>query len=256
MTDPEPLMRLVNIRKAYGSVQALSGVDLHVNEGEIVALLGDNGAGKTTLIKILSGVVQPDAGSITLRGKPVRFRSSADAIRSRIETIFQSSALVDQLSVSRNLFLGREPSRRILGILPRLSKRTMNEESTKLLKEMGLHRDLDPESRIAALSGGERQSIAIARAMHFDADLIILDEPTNNLGVDETRRVLQFIRDAKAKGRSSIFITHNIFHVFQVTDRIVVLRRGRKVADIPTSDTTIEEIERLITEDQESSQIA
>lgn len=243
----EPLIRLDDIRKTYGSVQALSGVDLHVNEGEIVALLGDNGAGKSTLTKILSGVIQPDAGSIALRGKPVKFRSSADAIRSRIETIFQGSALVEQLSVARNLFLGREPTKRILDILPRLSKRTMNQESRNLLKEMGLHRNIDPESGIATLSGGERQSIAIARAMHFDADLIILDEPTNNLGVEETWRVLQFIRDAKAEGRSSIFITHNIFHVFQVADRIVVLRRGLKVADIPASDTSIEEIERLIT---------
>jgi len=255
MTTSEPLMRLDGIRKSYGGIQALDGVDLHVGQGEILALLGDNGAGKSTLIKILSGVVRPDAGSITLRSTPVKFRTPGDAIRARIETIFQGSALVDDLSVSRNLFLGREPSTRLLGLVPRLSKRTMNTESTRLLKEMGLHRDIDPATRIAALSGGERQSIAIARAMHFDADLIILDEPTNNLGVDETRRVLQFIRDAKDKGRSIIFITHNIFHVFQVTDRIVVLRRGRKVADIPTPDTTIEEIEYLITGDREGSPI-
>ena len=247
MSSSVPLIRLYGIRKTYGNVQALSGVDLHADEGEIVALLGDNGAGKSTLTKILAGVTQPDAGSIELRGESVRFRNSADAIRARIETIFQGAALVEQLSVARNLFLGREPTRRILGILPRLSKRTMNQESRSLLKEMGLHRNIDPESGIAALSGGERQSIAIARAMHFDADLIILDEPTNNLGVEETWHVLQFIRDAKAEGRSIIFITHNIFHVFQVADRIVVLRRGIKVADVPTPDTSIEEIERLIT---------
>lgn len=242
-----PLISLRDIHKSYGGVQALSGVDLHVDEGEIVALLGDNGAGKSTLIKVLSGVTQPDRGSIAVRGKAVRFRSSADAIKARIETIFQGSALVDQLSVARNLFLGREPTTKVLGLIPRLSKRTMNEAATALLTEMGLHRNVDPESGIAKLSGGERQSIAIARAMYFDADLIVLDEPTNNLGVEETWRVLQFIRDAKAAGRSSIFITHNIFHVFQVVDRIVVLRRGLKVADVATADTDIEQVERLIT---------
>ncbi|NJC72908.1 sugar ABC transporter ATP-binding protein [Planosporangium thailandense] len=242
-----PLIEMSAITKSFGAVAALSGIDFSVAKGEIVALLGDNGAGKSTLIKMLSGVTRPDIGQISVRGKSVNFRSPRDAIEAGIETIFQGSALVDQLNAARNLFLGREPRTRIAGILPRLNTRLMNEQSRILLKEMGLHRKIDPSTPIARMSGGERQSIAIARAMYFDAELIILDEPTNNLGVDETRRVLQFISDAKDAGRSSIFITHNIFHVFQVVDRIVVLRRGRKVADIATSDTTIEEVERLIT---------
>ncbi|MCX5563554.1 ATP-binding cassette domain-containing protein [Streptomyces sp. NBC_00038] len=244
---PQRLVEMTGIRKSFGGVAALNGIDLHVDTGEIVALLGDNGAGKSTLIKMLSGIGRPDSGSIRIRGKELGLRSARDAIDAGIETIYQGSALVDELSVSRNLFLGREPQKRLLGFLPRLDKQTMDKQSKALLKEMGLHRDVDPSSSIAKMSGGERQSIAIARAMQFEADLIILDEPTNNLGVEETWRVLQFIRDAKAAGKSSIFITHNIFHVFQVVDRAVILRRGEVVADLTIADTTIEEVERLIT---------
>jgi len=247
MSDGAPLVEMSGIRKSYGGVVALDGVDFSVGDAEIVALLGDNGAGKSTLIKVLSGVTQPDQGVIRLHGKPVRFRTSKDAIAAGIETIFQGSALVDQLSVARNLFLGREPSRRLLGLVARLDQATMERASRELLKRMGIHHHVDPRSPVGNLSGGERQSIAIARAMHFKADLIVLDEPTNNLGVEETSRVLQFIQETKAAGRSSVFITHNIFHVFQVVDRIVVLRRGRKVADLPASETSLEEVERLIT---------
>jgi simple sugar transport system ATP-binding protein len=240
------LVEMHGIGKHFGPVNVLDDVSLTVGEGEIVALLGDNGAGKSTLIKILSGVMRPDEGEIMVRGAPVRFRGTRDAIGAGIETIYQNAALVDDLSVARNLFLGREPVHRVLGVLARLDHRRMATESTKLLKRMGLHRDVDPGAGISRLSGGERQSIAIARAMYFDADLIILDEPTNNLGVEETRGVLDFIRGAKASGRSIIFITHNIFHVFQVVDRIAILRRGRKVADVACGDTTMEEVERLI----------
>jgi simple sugar transport system ATP-binding protein len=247
VTSTHRLVEMSCIRKSFGAVAALDGVDFHVGKGQIVALLGDNGAGKSTLIKMLSGVARPDSGTIRIRGRDVRLRSPGDAIAAGVETIFQGSALVDELSVSRNLFLGREPRVRVLGVIPRLDKRTMNAQSRALLKAMGLHRDVDPNYSIANLSGGERQSIAIARAMHFEADLIILDEPTNNLGVEETWRVLQFIRDAKAAGRSSVFITHNLFHVFQVVDRIVILRRGLVVADLVTAETTIEDVERLIT---------
>lgn len=241
------LIEMRGVTKNFGAIAALSGVDFRVDKGEIVALLGDNGAGKSTLIKLLSGVMRPDAGQITMRGKPVRFRSPRDAIDAGIEVIFQGSALVDQLSAARNLFLGREPRSRIAKILPHLNTRLMDEQSRLLLKDMGLHRRIDPSTPIAKMSGGERQSIAIARAMYFRADLIILDEPTNNLGIDETRRVLRFISEAKAAGRSSIFITHNIFHVFQVVDRIVVLRHGRAVADLAARDTSVEEVEQLIT---------
>jgi simple sugar transport system ATP-binding protein len=247
VTGQVELVRMSGIKKSYGGVEALAGVDFRVGAGEIVGLVGDNGAGKSTLIKVLAGAILPDGGEIAIRGERVSFRNTTDAIAAGIETIYQAAALVDDLSVARNLFLGREPTRRLLRVAPRLDWRYMREESRTLLKRMGIGKDIDPNHRIAGLSGGERQSIAIARAMFFEADLIILDEPTNNLGVDETRRVLDFVREAKAAGRSSVFITHNIFHVFQVVDRVVVLRRGRKVADLSAAETDLEGVERLIT---------
>jgi len=243
----DELVTMSAISKNYGGVQALAGVDFTVGSGEIVGLVGDNGAGKSTLIQILSGVIRPDSGTIYIRENKVTMRHSSDAIALGIETIFQGAALVNQLTVARNLFLGREPTRRLAGIVPALDARHMEEESRILLRRMGLGRDVDPRQRITQLSGGERQSIAIARAMYFEADLIILDEPTNNLGVEETRRVLDFIREAKAAGRASIFITHNLFHVLQVADRIVVFRRGRTVGNLPARETTLEQVESIIT---------
>jgi simple sugar transport system ATP-binding protein len=236
----------VGVRKSYGRVEALGGVDFAVHKGEIVGLVGDNGAGKSTLIKVLAGAVRPDAGEIRVRGELVNFKTTADAIAAGIETIYQGSALVEQLSVARNIFLGREPTKRVARV-PRLDWRVMRDESRALLRRMGLEQNVDPDERVEVLSGGERQSIAIARAMFFEAELIILDEPTNNLGVEETRRVLDFMREVKAAGRASIFITHNIFHVFQVVDRIVVLRRGHKVAELRREETDLEEVERYIT---------
>ncbi len=247
MSAHDELVTMSAISKNYGGVQALAGVDFTVGSGEIVGLVGDNGAGKSTLIQILSGVIRPDSGTIYIRGNKVTMRHSSDAIALGIETIFQGAALVNQLTVARNLFLGREPTRRLAGIVPALDARHMEEESRILLRRMGLGRDVDPRQRITQLSGGERQSIAIARAMYFEADLIILDEPTNNLGVEETRRVLDFIREAKAAGRASIFITHNLFHVLQVADRIVVFRRGRTVGNLPARETTLEQVESIIT---------
>jgi simple sugar transport system ATP-binding protein len=244
MTD---LIRMRDIRKQYGNVVALEGVDFHVGEREIVGLLGDNGAGKSTLIKVLSGAVPITSGTIYLRGKPVEIRSTTDAIACGIETIYQDSSLVPQLSIARNLFLGREP---IMGpkFLNRMDHATMNRVASELLRRVGITKRIPPTTPIAALSGGERQAVAIARAMHFDSDLIILDEPTNNLGVAETRGVLNFVRSARDSGHSCIFIAHNIHHVFQVVDRIVVLRRGKVVADdIDPKKSTIDEVELIIT---------
>jgi simple sugar transport system ATP-binding protein len=211
-----------------------------------MGLVGDNGAGKSTLIKILSGATRATSGDVYFKGERVKISNTMDAIDLGIETIYQDSALVNQLSVARNLFLGREPTRRFLGF-PLLDKTTMQDETRKLMKQVGIVKDIDPGTPITALSGGERQSIAIARAMYFEADLIILDEPTNNLGVEESQGVLRFIREAKEQDHSSIFITHNIYHVFQVVDRIVILRRGEIVGDIAKKETTIEEVEQVIT---------
>jgi simple sugar transport system ATP-binding protein len=241
------LARMERISKYYGRVQALNEVTLAVHQNEIVGLLGDNGAGKSTLIKILSGALQADSGAIFMNDKKVGIRNTTDAIKLGIETIYQDSALVTQLSIARNLFLGREPvmEPRILG---RLNHSAMNETARDLLKAVGISKDIPPTTPISALSGGERQAVAIARAMLFESHLIILDEPTNNLGVQETQGVLQFVRNARDSGHSCIFIAHNIYHVFQVVDRIVVLRRGKKVADdIDPKRTTIDEVERIIT---------
>jgi simple sugar transport system ATP-binding protein len=244
----QPLVEMKAIVKSYGGVRALDGVDFHIRAGEIVALLGDNGAGKSTLIKILAGVTRPDSGEICIRGQVRRFGNARDAISAGIETIYQGAALVDQLSVARNLFLGREPTMRWLGVLPRIDRQYMHNEARSLLARMGLGADIDPAQRIVLLSGGQRQSVAIARAMFFQADLIVLDEPTNNLGVEETRRVLEFIRATRAAGRSSIFITHAITHALQVVDRVVVLRRGRVAANLEVADTNLADVEHLITD--------
>jgi len=243
----DELVRMQHIDKFFGRVQALNDVNFTVNKNEIVGLLGDNGAGKSTLIKILSGALRATSGDIFIHGKQVDIRDTTDAIAEGIETIYQDSALVPQLSIARNLFLGREP---VTGppFFSRMDQQAMNEAASRLLKQVGISKNIPPTTPISSLSGGERQAVAIARAMHFDSDLIILDEPTNNLGVEETQGVLRFVRNARDSGHSCVFIAHNIYHVFQVVDRIVVLRRGKVVADdIIPKNTTIDAVEKIIT---------
>ena len=243
----EELVRMERVSKFYGRVQALDSVTFVVREREIVGLLGDNGAGKSTLIKVLSGAVAATSGDIYVRGRKVAITSTSDAIALGIETIYQDSALVTQLSIARNLFLGREP---VKGprFLNRLDEAAMDEVARNLLKKVGIGKDIPTDTPISSLSGGERQAVAIARAMYFDSDLIILDEPTNNLGVAETKGVLRFVRNARDSGHSCIFIAHNIHHVFQVVDRIVVMRRGRIAADdIDPKRTSVEDVELIIT---------
>jgi simple sugar transport system ATP-binding protein len=245
------LVRMDHVDKYYGRVQALSDVSVTINENEIVGLLGDNGAGKSTLIKILSGVTPLTKGDIFFHGQRVDIKDTNDAIALGIETIYQDSALVNQLSIARNMFLGREPLKGPR-ILNRMDTKFMNEVAQRLMGEVGITKNIPSNTPILALSGGERQAVAIARAMYFDSELIILDEPTNNLGVAETQGVLRFVRNARDSGHSCIFIAHNIHHVFQVVDRIVVLRRGKVVADdIDPKVSTIEEVEQVITGDLE-----
>jgi len=247
----EELVRLEHVDKWYGRVQALEDVSFSIRANEIVGLLGDNGAGKSTLIKIISGVTPLSNGAIYFHGKKVDIRNTNDAIALGVETIYQDSALVTQLSIARNLFLGREPLKGP-AILNRMDKRLMEDVAARLMGEVGLTKKIPPKTPISSLSGGERQAVAIARAMYFDSELIILDEPTNNLGVAETQGVLRFVRNARDSGHSCIFIAHNIHHVFQVVNRIVVLRRGRVVADdIDPKKTTIEQVEKVITGDLE-----
>ncbi len=243
----ESLIEMRNITKHYGRIQALDNVTLTINRNEIVGLLGDNGAGKSTLIKVLSGAVPLTSGEIWIKGKKVEMASTTDAIANGIETIYQDSALVPQLSIARNLFLGRELVKSP-AFLDRLDMIEMNRVASELLRKVGISKNIPPTTPIGSLSGGERQAVAIARAMYFDSDLIILDEPTNNLGVAETQGVLKFVRDARDSGHSCIFIAHNIHHVFKVVDRIVVMRRGKVVADdLSPKTSTIAEVEDIIT---------
>jgi simple sugar transport system ATP-binding protein len=239
------LVRMENISKTYGRIQALKSTNLDLVAGEIVGLVGDNGAGKSTLVKILVGAVRANPGGrIFFKGKEVKIERPIDAINLGIESIYQESSLVNDLNIPRNLFLGREPIRKF-GPFHYLDLAKMNAEAHGLLKQIGIKR-IDLNTQISKLSGGERQSIAIARAMYFEKDLIILDEPTNQLGIEEIQSVLEFVVRAKEKGHSCLFITHNIHHIYRVADRIVVLRTGEKVGDLRKSETSIEKIEELI----------
>lgn len=241
------VLRLDRVRKSFGSVQALRSATMSLREGEVVALLGDNGAGKSTLIKAISGVHAIDGGDIYVRGEKVSIRSARDAISHGIETIHQDTSLAPDLSIARNLFLGREPVKfPFLGVLAPLDFVELRHAASTLLKRVGISKKLDADAPVNTLSGGERQSIAISRAMQFAAKLIILDEPTNNLGVEETHGVLRFVKEVRETGHSVLFITHNIHHVFQVADRIVVMRRGEVVVERNVADTNLLEVEALI----------
>uniref|UniRef100_A0A7V4TH65 Sugar ABC transporter ATP-binding protein n=1 Tax=Candidatus Caldatribacterium saccharofermentans TaxID=1454753 RepID=A0A7V4TH65_9BACT len=235
------LVRMVNIHKWFGRVYALRGVDFEVYRGETVGLIGDNGAGKSTLIKILSGYHQADQGEIYFEGQKVRISSPRDARKLGIETVYQEQALAPNLSIARNIFMGREPVRR-WGIIDR---KVMNEESMKALANLGL-RLRSPDLPVVTLSGGERQGVAIARALHFKAKLVILDEPTVALSVKEVEEVLEFVRQLQREGISVIFITHNLYHAYDIAERFVVMARGKKMADVKKKDTSPEELSQLV----------
>lgn len=235
------LVKMVNIGKWFGKVHALEGVDFEVRCSEVVGLVGDNGAGKSTLIKVLSGYHLADKGEIYFEGKKVNITSSLRARKLGIETVYQEQALAPNLSISRNIFMGREPVRS-LGFM---DKKSMDRGSMETLESIGLHLR-SPDALISMLSGGERQGVAIARALHFKAKLVILDEPTIALSVREAQQVLEFIKQLKREGISVIFITHNLYHVFPSADRFVVLTRGEKTADLQKEDTSIDDLFELI----------
>lgn len=235
------LVKMVGIHKWFGKVHALRGVDFDVRRGEIVGLVGDNGAGKSTLIKILSGVHLADEGEIYFEGERADITSPADARKLGIETVYQEQALAPNMSISRNVFMGREPTK-LLGLL---DKKAMDGGSMEALESVGLHLR-SPEALIAMLSGGERQGVAIARALHFKARLVILDEPTMALSVKEAQQVLEFVKQLGKERVSAIFITHNLYHVFPVAERFVVLTHGEKTADVEKRDTSIDELAKLI----------
>jgi simple sugar transport system ATP-binding protein len=235
----------VGLHKWYKGVHALKGVDIRLGRSEVVGLVGDNGAGKSTLIKILSGAHAPDKGAVEFEGKKVRFSSPRDAMTLGIETIYQYSALVPQMSIARNIFVGREPVRIRLGRIGILDTRRMAREAMQALRDVELHLR-SPDTPVEELSGGERQGVTIARAMYFKTKVMILDEPTNHLSVKETNKVLGWVEEMKSQGITSIFITHNLHHVYPIADRVIVLARGEKIAESPKEDTSIEELTDLI----------
>jgi len=237
----EKLLRMVNISKRFGKVQALNGVDFDVNYNEIVGLLGDNGAGKSTLVKIFTGVFPPDTGDIYFEGKKISLKSPQDARRLGIEAVYQEATLVNTMSIARNFFLGREPTK--WGFL--LDKRRMNRESIEVLSQIGV-KITSPRREVSLLSGGERQSICIGRALYFQAKLVAFDEPTAALSVKETEYVLEYIRSLKAKGISVVVITHNIYHVYDLADRFVILDRGKKIGEFVKAEVTPQDIIEVI----------
>ncbi len=242
--DEQVHVELRHIFKSFGGVRVLKDVSLRLSAGEVLGLLGDNGAGKSTLIKIVTGVHEPDSGQILFRGQEVRGLTVDRARALGVETVYQERALAEQLSLWRNIFMGR-PVSRPLGFL---DVRKMRRITAELMGEsMGFtSAALTPDTHVTGLSGGERQGLAIVRALHFEADIIILDEPTMGLSLMETDKLLHFVKGIKTAGKSAIFIDHNIFHVYSVADRIVVLDRGRIAGDFPTSRYSLEEVTEIM----------
>ena len=229
----EPIIELRNVSKTFGGITALNSVSLEVNEGEVVGLIGDNGAGKSTLIKTLVGVHQPDFGEIFIRGQKAENWNAKKAREAKIETVFQDRALTPQQSIVWNIFMGKE-LRYPLGFI---RVKEQQEEANRIIREIGFTSKLiDANSQVGNLSGGERQGVAIARAIYNDAELIILDEPTTALSLIETQKVFDFVNNIKVKGRSVLFIGHNIFHVYDISDRFVILDRGRIVHQLEKTD--------------------
>lgn len=237
----EPILSINNVSKRFGGTLASRNVSLDVHEGEVLALAGDNGAGKSTLIKMIAGVHVPDSGEIRFRGQPLSNRSPQEVRDLGIETIYQDLALADNLDVGVNIFLGRERMKRAFGFLPVLDRKTMREESIGALKHLGIVLN-DLNMPVQYLSGGQRQAIAISRAVYWQAKLIIMDEPTAALGVPEQREVKSLIKRLKTEGVSIIFISHNLTDIFDVSDRILVLERGRKAGERMTGDTNEDEV--------------
>ncbi|MCX7686057.1 MAG: ATP-binding cassette domain-containing protein [Acetobacteraceae bacterium] len=239
-----PLLSLRGIAKSYGAVEALKGVDLDVAAGEVLALCGDNGAGKSSLVKILSGAHPPSAGRMLLRGEEVRFASPDEALRRGIATIYQDLAVAPRLSVAQNVFLGSELTRRVLGI-PLLDKRRMAEQARGFLARLAVSLP-DMDQPVERLSGGQRQAVAISRALRWDAGIIIMDEPTAALGVKETAQVLDLIRRLHAEGRTVILVSHAMADVAAVATRVVVLKAGRKVAERPVEGLSADALAHLV----------
>ena len=236
------LVEMTNVAKHFGKVIALNGVSLTVNAGEVLCLLGDNGAGKSTLIKVLSGVHKPTKGQIRINGEDVDFDSQRDAQKMGIATVYQDLAMIPLTSITRNFFMGREPTNKIGPFMDfKFANAVTREEMIKIGIDIR-----DPEQAVGTLSGGERQTVAIARAVYFGAKVLILDEPTSALGVRQTTMVLKYTDMVRKKGLGVIFITHNVRHAYAVGDRFTILNRGTTLGNFTKDEITIDELQTLM----------
>lgn len=238
--ETSPLLSLRNLRKRFGAVEAVSGVDLTVESGQVTALLGDNGAGKSTLVKIVAGVFRPNAGRMELSGQIVNWRSPRDSRAAGIEVVYQDLGLVSSMSIARNFFLGKELT--LYGFLDVARMRAISRQG---IAELGISLP-DTDRAVGQLSGGQQKAVAIARSLHFGVRLMILDEPTAALSVGETRTVLNVIRELRERGIAVIFITHNMHHALDVADRFVVISAGKKVLDADRDDVDHAILERAV----------
>lgn len=234
-------VKMEDIRKSFGDVIALKGVNFEVGENELVGLVGDNGAGKTTLIKILTGILSPDQGSIVYKGEPVKFSSPKESRDLGIEPVHQEGSSIAEMKVWENFFLGREKSRGF-NILNKEEMRSTTEET---LNKIGINLD-SMDRKIGTLSGGERQAVVIGRAVHFGGDLLIMDEPTSGLSLKETQKVLDYVEGVKELGKSLILISHLTRHVYPAAERFVVLDKGEKIGDLEKDEVSKKELEQLI----------
>jgi len=234
-----PLLELRNVNKQYGLNQVLNNVSFYVGRAEILALLGDNGAGKSTTVKTISGVVQPDSGTLLWDGKPVELRAHTDAAELGIETIYQDSALVDSMTIARNIFMGRE----VRGPLGFIRLKEMREIASHVLRTIVAIEGIDsPDKLVGSLSGGQKQAVAIARAVHFKRTLLMLDEPTSALAVRATEALFEYLRSLRTQGLSSVLVTHNLYDAYRICDRFVVMARGQVVFQATQKETSVEEL--------------
>lgn len=245
--DAQPVLQGLNISKHFGGVHALDKVSFDLYPGEVLALAGDNGAGKSTLIKTVAGVYAADEGEVIYRGERVDFSNPSAARNAGIETIYQDLALADNLDVGANVFLGREPARKLFGFLPAIDRRKMRDESAGVMELLDIEISRASLTRpVHSLSGGQRQAVAIGRAIFWNATVLIMDEPTAALGVPEQRKVMALIRRLKERNVGIIFISHNLADIFEISDRILVLRRGRKAGERIIAETNADEVVKLM----------
>jgi simple sugar transport system ATP-binding protein len=241
----KPLLKIVNVSKNYGQVKALKNINLKIYPSEVVGLIGDNGAGKSTLIKILMGDLQRDKGEIFFKDKEVNFSSSAEARALGIETVPQGSSTIEFMDITRNLFLGKELTKKV-GFFELLDKKRMSEESLKVIASLGTTGIRSAWDKVSALSGGQRQAVSIGRLIYFKSSLALLDEPTLNLSVRESEKVINLIDNMKKAGTAVIFVTHNVYHVYPVADRFILLDRGEMIGIFDKKDVKPEDVIEMI----------